>query len=850
MKVADLDPSIRKMGVVQGEHRAAQRRARSGSPCCEERSEAELRNSAAQRSGAALAFTVMRRALVLAAMLLSTAATAGEFVNPEPYFPSGDGRRGVELMALERWAEARDALAAFAASKDGPTDEAGRARLELLVAYCDRRLGRHAAAAAGFDAAAGKLPLLADYARYEAAVSYFHLGDYPRARERAAAVDPDAVLRAEARLLAGDTLRAEERWGEAVAHYRDYLADHPNGIRVAEARFHLATAEEKVGGPAREVIPHYKRITVEHPLSSWSDRARARLGDLVATLPKKDRAAATALSAAELATRGKVYFDAMRNPLSEADFAAVLATKGLDAELRCSAAYHRAQSVFKQRQRPRAAPLFDEAVAACARTKNTDLKVRAAYQGGRAWSSAGQHPRAIDLFEQAESFAGHSFADDARLRQAEQWGYLEEKGVTEAGDKLAALLATLPERYPDGDMKGEALWRLAWRAWLAKDYAGAVTWLDRQNSAVPREENYYAEGQAHYWKGRALDQLGKPDEARAAYRLAVVEYPLSYYSLLALNRLRERNADADVLKEIRTPPPGWQKGQPAFRFAPRDLYDAPGYLRAVELLRLGLGAEAERELGRIGMRVPDGRKKVTDPDAAERLWATALLYDRARRYDKSHWIARWSVLDYKDAWPTEANRARWDIAYPRAYWHLLEPAAAARGYPPELLIAFVREESAFNPILESFANAIGLTQMILPTANRFGKDLGFGISRETLRDPEKNVAVGSRWLAFLWEKFHQHPGLIVAAYNAGEGAAWRWLCERGSWAYDEFGEAIPFDETRNYTKRVLSSYHAYGYLKDGSIPALSNVIPAEAFNAKRCGGARRPETAEKPDVAD
>jgi soluble lytic murein transglycosylase len=246
--------------------------------------------------------------------------------------------------------------------------------------------------------------------------------------------------------------------------------------------------------------------------------------------------------------------------------------------------------------------------------------------------------------------------------------------------------------------------------------------------------------------------------------------------------------------------------------------------------------------------VPDGRKKVTDPDTAERLWATALLYDRARRYEKSHWIARWSVLDYKQAWPTDANRAKWEIAYPRGWWHLLEPAARAQGYPPELLISFVREESAFDPVMESFANAIGLTQMIFPTANRFGKGLGFEISRETLRDPEKNVAVGSRWLGFLWTSFQQHPGLIVAAYNAGEGAAWRWLCERGTWAYDEFGEAVPFDETRNYTKRVLSSYHAYVYLKDGTFPAVPNLIPEGAINTKKCGGARKPQTSEKPDV--
>ena len=789
----------------------------------------------------------MRPSLVFVAILLAASPALAdpkpaEFRYPDAYFAKGDGAMGVAFLQIERWAEARDAL-----GRVKPASKEEAARLGFLIAWCDRRLGNDAAAAAGFDAAAEALPLLADYARYEAALAYFAARDYPNARARAASVATDAVLFAEAKLIVGDTLRMEQKWSEVAAFYRAYLEAHPRGVRVAEARFQLATAEEELGRAVPEALREYRRVLIESPIGVWGERAKARFDALVATLPKKQRAAQTSFTVDELMARGKVYFDAMRNPESEADFAAALAAKGLDKEQRCVASYHRAQSVFKQRQRARSAPLFDAAVAACATTGNTDMKVRAAYQGGRAWSSAGDQPKAIDLFAQAESFTDHSFADDARIRQAEQWTLLEEKGQAGAGEKITALLSTLPDKYPDGDMKGEALWRLAWRAWLAKDPAAVIGWLDKQIATVPRETNYYAEGQPQYWKGRAYDALGKPDEARAAYRLAVVEYPGSYYSLLALNRLRERGADGALLKEIAALPEGWKKGDGEWSFAARPVYGEPGFARAVELLRLGLGASAERELARVGLRVPDGRKEVGDPDEVERLWATALLYDRARRYDKSHWIARWSTLDYKRAWPTAANRARWDIAYPLGWWHVLEPAARAQGYPPELLISFVREESAFDPIMESFANAIGLTQMIFPTANRFGKGLGFVISRESLRDPEKNVAIGSRWLGYLWKIFEQHPGLVVAGYNSGEGAVWRWLCERGSWNYDEYGEAIPYDETRNYTKRVLSSYLTYSYLKDGSIPTVSNVIPPGAINDKKCGGPARLDTAEKPD---
>ncbi|HKA89285.1 MAG TPA: transglycosylase SLT domain-containing protein [Haliangiales bacterium] len=784
----------------------------------------------------------MRVRAALLVCLVGSAAHAADapFPDTTPFF--GDLAASADLAA-GRFREARDG---FAAARERASAEPARARLGFLAAWCDRRLGNHKDAATGFDAAGEKLPLLREYARYFAGMSYYKLRDWDAAEARARDVPEGAVLYAEAQLLLGDVLRARGDAEAIFAHYDGYLRRFPQGIRAAEARFWLAGAEE-ARGHAAEAVALYHRILVDAPLEGWADKARARIEALLPD--KKERAAALALAPRELADRGKVYFDAMRNELAEADFAALLKVKTIDAGLRCFAAFHLAQTVFKERQRARSAPLFDDAIAACARTKDADLQSRSAYQGGRAWGAAGDPKKAIERFEKAETWhPEHTIADDARLRQSEQWQILEDQGEKGATEKLVAALEKLPEKFPNGDMKAEALWRLAWRAWRAEKYDEAVGWLEKQIAAVPHEENYWAEGQTHYWIGRAKEKLGKPAEAKDAYLRAVREYPLGYYALLALNRLRERHPDAfsAIVAEIAQPP-----ARPPARlaFAPRAVYADPYFQRGVELLRLGLGAEAERELSRAGLRVPDGRQKVTDPARQEDLWATAFLYDRARRWDRSHWIARWHVLDYKLAWPTADTRGKWDIAYPRGYWHLVEPAAKQLGYPPELLEAFVREESAFDPVMESFANAIGLTQMIVPTAQRFGKGLGFDISRETLRDPEKNVAVGSRWLAFLWTTFGQNLPLVIASYNAGEGAVWRWLCQRGDWALDEFGEAIPFDETRNYTKRVLASFFAYAYLNDRTIPVVGNDIPKDVINEKKCpaakGAAREGEL--KPD---
>jgi soluble lytic murein transglycosylase len=628
-----------------------------------------------------------------------------------------------------------------------------------------------------------------------------------------------------------------------AAAYEAYLADFPTGPRRAEAAFHLGEAYEALGRAVPDALNAYRGVTIRSPIDEWGARAQERFDALIKKVPKRQRARFTTLTAAEHMTRGKVLFDGMRNPQSEAEYAAALTAPGLDAHMKCEAMYQQASSVFKQRQRMRSAPVFEATVDACAATDDVDMQMKAIYQVGRAYqyADAGDEAsirKSIAAFARAEKWhPEHSFADDSRLRQAEGWAKLPR--TTETDAQITELLSKIPTLYPNGDMRGEALWRLAWRDWKDGKYEAAIGWLDQQMASVPRDYNWWGEGQAQYWKGRALDKLGRRAEALASYQEGVRRYPLAYYSLLALNRLREGwpREFAALVAELKQPPAGWKRGTPPFTFKPRAVFAEPGFQRAVELVRLGLGDDAQAELARLGLRVPDGRKQVTDPDRAEELWATALLYDRAGQYDKSHWIARWSVLDYKDAWPTEANRARWDIAYPKAWWGILDPAAKQQGYPTELLIAFVREESAFDPILESFANAIGLTQMINSTATRFGKELGFPMTRENLRDPVKNVAVGSRFLAFLWKTFDTRITLLVPSYNAGEGATWRWLCERGTWAADEFNEAIPHDEARNYSKRVINSYFVYSYLKDGTIPVIPNDIPPALINTKRCKNA-------------
>ena len=77
-------------------------------------------------------------------------------------------------------------------------------------------------------------------------------------------------------------------------------------------------------------------------------------------------------------------------------------------------------------------------------------------------------------------------------------------------------------------------------------------------------------------------------------------------------------------------------------------------------------------------------------------------------------------------------------------------------------------------------------------------------------------------MAFLMKKWDGQISLVAPSYNAGENAVAKWMKVRGDWDRDAFAEEIPYDETRRYSKRVISSYFTYRYLLHDEIPVFAN----------------------------
>lgn len=140
--------------------------------------------------------------------------------------------------------------------------------------------------------------------------------------------------------------------------------------------------------------------------------------------------------------------------------------------------------------------------------------------------------------------------------------------------------------------------------------------------------------------------------------------------------------------------------------------------------------------------------------------------------------------------PRLARTSRGGAAAAVALAPLIDSAARSHDIDPLLLHAIARVESRHNTRAVSHAGAHGLMQVIVPTAARFGVG-----SAQALHDPQTNLHVSARYLKTLQARFGNQLPLVLAAYNAGEGAV------------ERHGRRIPpYRETQGYVRQVLAEY--------------------------------------------
>lgn len=196
-----------------------------------------------------------------------------------------------------------------------------------------------------------------------------------------------------------------------------------------------------------------------------------------------------------------------------------------------------------------------------------------------------------------------------------------------------------------------------------------------------------------------------------------------------------------------------------------------------------------------------------------------LLVEAMQEVGDYHLVRRHALGD--TSWlrqPPQGEAGKyWAMAYPRAYPEKVIPTAKKYNINPYVIWALMLVESSFNPDSISIADAKGLLQVIprtgLKIAELFGsEDFGpFDLLQE-----DTSIEQGIFYLSRLIQKFHGQELLAFAGYNGGPHRVRIWLDYRGhQLPHDEFIEEIPFNESREYAKKVLRFLHTYLQIYEG-----------------------------------
>ena len=294
-----------------------------------------------------------------------------------------------------------------------------------------------------------------------------------------------------------------------------------------------------------------------------------------------------------------------------------------------------------------------------------------------------------------------------------------------------------------------------------------------------------------YWLGRALAQRRSPDataQAQALYQR--IASPHHFYGQLAMEELGQAIATPPA------PPPPTAAEQQWAR-------NHPGLRRALKAIEIGLRSEGVREWNYETNLHTLGGLNDRELLAAAQLACQRQVWDRCiNTSDRTT-----AVADYRQRYPMPHREA-------------VVTQSMAIGLDAAYVYGLIRQESRFITDARSHVGASGLMQVMPATARWTARKIGLtDFQPSDITRLDTNIAIGTGYLKLVLDDFEGSMPLATAAYNAGPGRSRRWrapneggnpVLEGAIWA-----ENIPFTETRDYVKRVLSNTTNYAALLSG-----------------------------------
>ncbi|HET7060852.1 MAG TPA: transglycosylase SLT domain-containing protein [Nitrosospira sp.] len=322
--------------------------------------------------------------------------------------------------------------------------------------------------------------------------------------------------------------------------------------------------------------------------------------------------------------------------------------------------------------------------------------------------------------------------------------------------------------------------------WKVRSALRAGNWALVLDTIQAMSEEEQGTAVWRYWKARALKADNKVIEANAIFAPLSVEH--HFYGQLAEEELGlTLQAPIEPLKITREDVSRIER--------------LPGIRRALALYRLNLRTEASREWG-WAIRDFDDRRLLAAAEVARQNG----IYDRAihtaDKTTQNHDFSLRFLAPHRDTLRAILKQQELDEAW---------------------VYGLIRQESRFVTDARSSAGAMGLMQLMPATAKWAAKRMGMRKHPKTLSEVNTNLKLGTYYLKHVLDLFDNHPLLASAAYNAGPSRALQWRDDKPLEGAI-YAESIPFSETRDYVKKVMSNSTYYARTFGHQLPPLKQRL--------------------------
>ncbi len=382
-------------------------------------------------------------------------------------------------------------------------------------------------------------------------------------------------------------------------------------------------------------------------------------------------------------------------------------------------------------------------------------------------------------------------------------------------DRAIDYFRELQQRFPKGGHASSAHWKAEWLTFRQGRTDDARKGFEDQVALYPDSAEIPA---ALYWRARLAEEEGNPAMARAFYQKLSDRFRNYYYAELGRQRLKALPGLGAGSPKEDSPKEGWpQEDAPHYPLLDRvSPLSTAGKVTAADPPDDNLRVERARLLSNGALADMAVRELQAAASQEGGTWAPpemARVYQDGGRYDRGIEIMKRATPNYFAVDIPDLPRPYWEALFPKAYWTDLRKYSVLNGLDPYLVASLVRQESEFNALALSRANAVGLMQLLPNTGKTVAKQVKLkGYSAPQLYTPAVNLELGTRYFKEMVDKYNGQFEYALAAYNAGTDRVGDWLGQGHYRDPQEFVESIPFTETREYVQAILRNANVYRQL--------------------------------------